>query len=1143
MKKLSMMMLALLVGVLSASARPATKGVIRMTQPDGSTVSLRLHGDEYRHWNTTDDGYSIVKNAEGYYVYARMENGQLAPTEIVAHDAADRTPEEVAYIEQTGRLVPEMTAAMRQWRENNVAAQARARGANHAQHYDYDKFRGLVILVEYSDCQFSLDNYQEIMDEMINQDNYEGNEFTNFQLYNQTITCVGSMRDYFRDNSNGIFVPSFNVVGPVQIDHSQYFDEEVSSDFEAMQILGNVMVSACQAADSLVNFKDYDTDNNGTVDMIYFIFSGLPSYIPGNNPDLLWPHQSDISYLNKRCDGVKLGRYACSTELFGYESTGWSVLEGIGTMCHEFSHVLGLPDFYDTDYEDQGQSVHPNDWSVMAGGEGHDYGRRPCGYSLFERYALGFAYPQVINEVGSYTLEPLHESNTGFRINTPQMKEYFILENRQKVKWDAKLPGEGMLVFRVDSTSSAVWKDNTINTNPNHNYYELLRARGYQGSDSPYDPFPGAGNVTQLDNETSPANLLTWRKKYSPIGLENIQEQDGVVTFDAFDANVLRYISIPEKITLNVGMSMILNVEHKPLNAPYEVVWTSDDESVATIGGNTDSGWVTAVSEGVAHVTLTANDSLTAVCTVTVTNYPVIDCIADMKQQEEGTKSLLRIDAHVLYVNGEDMYIRDGTGSIILSGMGLKFSKDDLLLGSIYGRYTLRDGMPVFEAVEGKTDASGVYTIISMEVEPYYLHISQLSERYYADMVKVQKVQLVNDGGVYAVLGDRRIRLYNPFKIKNVKVPTDLSKRYDVTAIFGTDRVNGELIEELYLLKSPEQVDYTELTGISLPETLELNVGRTKQLEPTLTPTDADVFLVWSSSDERVATVDQRSGWVKALDDGIAYITVTNLENGLSATCKVIVGDASYIKENIAEFKKLQEGTEAILQLKDAQVLFVSNEYAYVRDATGAICFDNTGLPLKADDILNGEIYGQYVLRAEPTLLSVEDFTNDNNYTVTEGEEVQPREVEVTNLTEADLADLVVLRNVEMTTVEGLPGIYVSDGSKHIRLYNDFKIKNILMPKDYEGKHYDLTGILRLNVIASDGVVTLLLALTKSPEEVGAPDGVMSVLRPDEGTVEIYTSDGRLLIQTKMSQLSQLQLKRGVYVVKTADRIVKMVMP
>ena len=310
----------------------------------------------------------------------------------------------------------------------------------------------------------------------------------------------------------------------------------------------------------------------------------------------------------------------------------------------------------------------------------------------------------------------------------------------------------------------------------------------------------------------------------------------------------------------------------------------------------------------------------------------------------------------------------------------------------------------------------------------------------------------------------------------------------------------------------------------------------------TLTPADAFVFLVWSSSNESVATVNQ-NGWVETLDDGIAYVTVTNLENGLSATCKVIVGDGALIKENIAAFKELQEGKEATLQLKDAQVLFVSNEYAFVSDATGAICFADTGLPLKANDILNGEIYGQYVLRAEPTLLSVGDLTNDENYTVTEGEEVQPREVEVTNLTEADLADLVVLRNVEMTTVEGLPGIYVSDGSKHIRLYNDFKIKNILMPKDYEVKQYDLTGILRLNVIASDGVVTLLLALTKSPEEVGAPDGVMSVLRPDEGTVEIYTSDGRLLIQTTMSQLSQLQLKRGVYVVKTSDRIVKMVMP
>ena len=1145
LKKILTIMLVLLTGAVAAWSRPATKGVIRMTQPDGSTLGIRLQGDEYRHWNTTDDGYSIVKNAEGYYVYARLENGQLAPTDLVAHDADNRSADELSYITNTGRLVPMISPSMRQMMEQDHASQAQARAIHKAKHYDYEKFKGLVILVEYNDCQFTYENYRDIMESMINQDDYQGDEYTNFQnpWSNQTTTCTGSMRDYFRDNSNGIFVPTFDVVGPVQIDHSQYFSASMSDPQVSGQIVQN-MIDACTAADSLVDFSDYDTDNDGKVDMIYFIYAGLPSYIQGNDERLLWPHQSDISYSKTvRKDGVKLGRYACSTELYGYQSTGWSVLEGIGTICHEFSHVLGLPDFYDTDYDDNGQSVHPASWSVMAGGEDYDFGRRPCGYSLFERYALGFAQPQVLSAPGSYTLEPLVEGNSGYRIDTPQKKEYFLLENRQQIKWDEKLPGPGMLVFRVDSTNISAWTYNTLNVNPNHNYYELVRAKGYKGSDSPYDPFPGIGNVTQLDNETSPANLLSWGKKYSPIGLENIQEDNGVISFDAFDANVLRFISMQENISLGVGTSLQLNVERKPLNAPYTFVWTSDDENVATVS---EEGLVTGVGEGQAHVTLTANDSLTAVCTVTVNKYPIVTDIATMRQQEENTEALLKLtNAQVLYVNGTDIYLRDATGSIILSSMGLSVTRNDLLNGAIYGCFTLRDKMPVLAAVEDMTDPAGVSIKAGSEAKPVPLHISQLSEENYADMVTVQKAKIVNDGGMFAVLGDRRIRLYNLFKVKNVKVPSDLSKRYDVTAVFGTDVVNDEIIDELYLLKSPVQVAYTELEAISLPETAQVNLGRTRKMgtDLTLTPANADVFLCWSSSNENVATVSQE-GVVKALADGMTVITVTNLENGLTATCRLTVGDKMVI-QSIAGFKDLQEGTEAELLLTNAQVLFVGNQDAYVRDATGAIRFAATGLPLNNNDVLNGQVYGLYSqTMGIPQLLPIEGLTIADDYTVTAGAEAQPREVEVASITEADLADLVVLRNVSMNTVDGLTGVYVTDGSKYIRIYNDFQLKNITLPKNYEGYSYDLTGILLKAEVA--GLEVFNLALTQSPDEVGVPihDGLKAILRSDDKqTVVVYTSDGRMVAQTTIGQLSQLSLKRGVYVLKTAGRIVKMVKP
>ena len=338
MRRLSMTIMAMLFGIAIFYARPAYQGTTRVVQPDGSGVTIRLVGDEYLHYNITLDGYSLVRRDDGAYVYAQMnEAGQLEATDLLAHDAVERTAKERDYLEKVGRLMPQPTEQMRQMLRLNRAARAPMFSQDRAARYDYSQFRGLVILVEYNDCSFRYDDYADIMEDMINADDYMGDDRTNFYSSGY-VRCTGSIRDYYRDNSEGMFVPTFDVVGPVQVNRSQYYANGTQNSVQ-------LMIDACAAADSQVDFSDYDVNNDGTVDMIYFIFAGLGSYIQGNDSRLLWPHQYDISYNRTiRKDGVKLGRYACSNELFG--STDWSVLEGIGTMCHEFSHVLGLPDFY-----------------------------------------------------------------------------------------------------------------------------------------------------------------------------------------------------------------------------------------------------------------------------------------------------------------------------------------------------------------------------------------------------------------------------------------------------------------------------------------------------------------------------------------------------------------------------------------------------------------------------------------------------------------------------------------------------------------------------------------------------------------------------------------------------------------------------
>ena len=801
-----MTIMAMLFGIAIFYARPAYQGTTRVVQPDGSGVTIRLVGDEYLHYNITLDGYSLVRRDDGAYVYAQMnETGQLEATDLLAHDAVERTAKERDYLEKVGRLMPQPTEQMRQMLRLNRAARAPMFSQDRAARYDYSQFRGLVILVEYNDCSFRYDDYADIMEDMINADDYMGDDRTNFYSSGY-VRCTGSIRDYYRDNSEGMFVPTFDVVGPVQVNRSQYYANGTQNSVQ-------LMIDACAAADSQVDFSDYDVNNDGTVDMIYFIFAGLGSYIQGNDSRLLWPHQYDISYSRTiRKDGVKLGRYACSNELFG--STDWSVLEGIGTMCHEFSHVLGLPDFYDANYEEDGECVTPDTWSIMAGGADLNYGRTPCGFSLFERYALGFATPQVIDAAGSYSLEALHSSNTGYRLNTQVNKEFFFIENRQKTKWDAALPGHGMLIFRVDSTSSSVWNYNSVNNNSNHPYYELLRAGGVRSNSNSIsagtasDPFPGTRNVTAINNETSP-NLKTWSGKLSNLAFRNIRESGGVITFDAYDVDVLTSISFTsDSYRLSIGSRLQLTTVQDPESASCTCVFTSDNEAVATVDAN---GMVTALSEGTCHITVTANGKLTDTCTVLVTQLTVAPDIASFIAMEEGIDVLLTLtNAQVLYAYSGDIYLRDASGCLLLSGTGLNVSKNDILNGCLLGRLAYSNLMPQF--VPADADSSAEDVSISSGEAPLSVEVlvDDLTPDYYSNLVWVRGMTLVRDGGVFAVIGDRRVRLWNKFQIKSPRItlPSNIAGKYfEATAIYGTDVVNGNVIEELYLLTSPVEGD------------------------------------------------------------------------------------------------------------------------------------------------------------------------------------------------------------------------------------------------------------------------------------------------------------------------------------------------
>ena len=822
-KRLSILMMTMLLGTASSMAVPAHKKPIQVTQPDGTTVTIKLHGDEWMHFNTTADGYSVVKNQQGYYVYAEKKNGELKATSMVAHDATKRKANEVTFLQnikkyQAPEMSEEVTATKKRVEQQQRETLAKHRAASQrAAQYDYNNFKGLVILVQFNDKSFSREDYATIAYDMMNQENYTGYD-------NEVYT--GSVRDYFSDNSGGNFNPEFDVYGPYTVNYSQY-DGNNKTD--------KILNAAINAANDDIDYSQYDRDGNGFVDMIYFLIAGNGSNYSGNDSRLFWPHRSCITQNNQYVvrDGVKLWDYASSVELYGWTSQPSTVyIDGIGTICHEFSHVLGLPDFYDTDYEGSGgQSNDPGDWSLMASGSYFNNGRSPVGYSLYERYSVGFTdEPEVISETGDYTLEPLANNQKGYRLNTPVAKEFFLLENRQrnKFKWDAYLPGDGMLVHRVDFTNEAMWQNNQVNARPSHNYYEILRADGAKSSASNSDPFPGTKRVHELTNGTSPANLKTWAGKNNQYGLFNIQQTASRdITFTVSTYN-LTALTIDNEITIGAGMAQQITETPTPQYAEYTLTWKSSDDGVATVD---EHGFLKGISTGTCVITATSSNNIEATCNVTVVDMPSYT-INEFKQLGEGEKALLKLeDAQVLFTytknNQQTTYLRDQSGAIMVNDVSMSVKNNDIVNGKLYLKNTIKNEVPQLVGMEGETDTSGLTVIAGSEAQPREVAFDELSAADYNDLVIVKGVKVKRENGYWAYSDntDNTARIWagNLGVSTGLKSSTQLDgKFFDVTAIYGTNVLNNNLIKELNVTKAVQEG--SDPTGIEQVESSKVKV-------------------------------------------------------------------------------------------------------------------------------------------------------------------------------------------------------------------------------------------------------------------------------------------------------------------------------
>jgi M6 family metalloprotease-like protein len=518
---------------------------IDVKQSDGSILTVQLKGDEKVNWAKTTDDYTLLRSKNGDFVYAVADdNGGMKPSEIIAHNPADRSKEEQDFVARLDKKLffsQEQVSIMKQYwaieQDFNQQKSQKVLSADGIEHY-----KMVVILMSYADLPFVAS--RQAADDLFNQVGYSVNGHQ------------GSVHDYFAASSFNKLSVEATVLGPyTSIYNMAHYGTNLLTNQELIR-------EAVTAANPYVDFSQYTNGEGNQVSCVYVIYAGFAA--SGGAYGTIWPHRSML-YPPMYVDGVTILDYGCSSETGNYAFANEPLK--IGTICHEFGHVLGLPDFYDTDYDTNGQAYDPGEWDIMASGNYLNGERTPPLWNAYERSTRGYINIEELIVVGSNTLPPLSSDNRAYKMTNTSLGnntlEYFILENRQKEGFDYYLPGHGMLIWHVDKTTA--WS--CINCNPDRQGFDLVEANG-TGSRSG-NPFPGTANHTSFTDNTTPNS--NWNNYGNPVNsnkaltliAENNQTKNIVFNYNSsvsgapvVTTNAINYVSSD---SINVGITVTQN--------------------------------------------------------------------------------------------------------------------------------------------------------------------------------------------------------------------------------------------------------------------------------------------------------------------------------------------------------------------------------------------------------------------------------------------------------------------------------------------------------------------------------------------------------------------------------------------------------
>ncbi len=528
---------------------------IEVMQPNGEAITIQTHGDEFFHYTATTDGYVVAVDDDGYFTFAEInDEGNIQPGKVRVSGSTLRNSNQSFLKTDSPEFlgkIKKSTAAMTMVQKKIYPKRLNTANTIHsAKRAAVEDTKVLVILAEFTDMPFSVSNPQQVFTNILNQPGYSPVGATGF---------TGSVRDYFMDSSDDRYKPNFIVYGPVQLPNNMAFygaNEGDVKDKNAEQMI----IDACKAANKMyptLNLADFPMSGDGSLFSISVIYAGY-NEAESAVANTVWPHQFylsvNFSKPQRTVNGVVLDSYMCTSELRGRSGKN---ITGIGTFTHEYSHILGLPDFYDVNESTDGIVINePGNWDIMSNGNYLNSGNTPPSYSAIERWIFSWMDLYTASGTGNITIYPLTSSaeNKAYVVETPtETNEFFTLEVRKKENWDSFLPGEGMLIHHIDMSEYSIqttdygkltmmelWGGGIPNISGNHPGMKLMTANrevmtmsgnNYSYKNYAGHPFPGANRVTSISDYTNPG-FLSWKNEKSGVTISNIvRNSNGSVSF------------------------------------------------------------------------------------------------------------------------------------------------------------------------------------------------------------------------------------------------------------------------------------------------------------------------------------------------------------------------------------------------------------------------------------------------------------------------------------------------------------------------------------------------------------------------------------------------------------------------------------